>query len=77
MPKGYEGIVIIEYGKEDGQEEKRIGSFLGIGGSRIIKTDKNGYAKTQTKSHDTSTPIFNISSRNADLEDTKIHYEDT
>jgi hypothetical protein len=76
LPKSYEGIVIIEYGQEDGQEEKRMGSFLGMGGSRIIQTDKNGYVKTQVKYFNKHIPILDVGGPSTDLENMKIYYED-
>ncbi len=47
VPKGYQGVVIVEYGQQDGQEKKWDWGFLGIGASREIKIDTMGHAKTQ------------------------------
>jgi hypothetical protein len=75
LPQGYTGVVVIDYDKKDGQEKKWMNRFLGIGGSRLIKIDTNGYAKTKFKYSDRSIPIFNIQSGNPDLEDIQIYYE--
>jgi hypothetical protein len=75
LPKNYEGVVVIDYDISDGQEENWTGAFLGMGGSRLIKTDKNGYAKTQFKYPDNSIPILDISSGYLNVEDMKIYYE--
>jgi hypothetical protein len=75
LPKNYEGVVVIDYDMSDGQEENWTGTFLGMGGSRLIKANKNGHAKTQFKYPDNSIPILDISSGYIKLEDTKIYFE--
>jgi hypothetical protein len=76
LPKNYEGVVVIDYDISDGQEENWTGTFLGMGGSRLIKADKNGYAKTKFKYDDISIPILDIEGNNYnDLGNIKIYYE--
>ncbi len=75
LPQGYTGIVVIDYDRKDGQEKKWMNSFLGIGGSRLIKIDTNGYAKTQFKHFNQSIPILEIENDTDDWEGTKLYYE--
>ncbi|MFM2375488.1 MAG: hypothetical protein RLZZ165_585, partial [Bacteroidota bacterium] len=36
LPRNYEGLVVIDYGQPDGQEKNWTGTFLGMGGRRLI-----------------------------------------
>ncbi len=75
LPKGYEGLVVIQYDEPKGSKEY-TGGFLGIGRSWLIKADRNGWAKTQHKYSDRHIPILDASSWNNNyLEDAKIYYE--
>lgn len=75
LPKNYEGVVVIDYDISDGQEENWTETFLGMGGSRLVKIDKKGYAKTKFKYPDNSIPILDISSGYVNLEDMEIYFE--
>jgi heme/copper-type cytochrome/quinol oxidase subunit 2 len=75
LPQGYTGVVVIDYDKKDGQEKKWMNRFLGIGGSRLIKIDTNGYAKTKFKHFNQSIPILEIENDTDDWEGTKLYYE--
>lgn len=74
LPISYEGIVVIEYDRKDGQPKEWINTFLGLGGSRLIKVNKNGYAKTQFKVEDLYVPTFGSHS-GATLKGLQIFYE--
>ena len=74
LPISYEGIVVIEYDRKDGQPKEWINTFLGLGGSRLIKVNKNGYAKTQFKVEDLYVPTFGSRS-GFTLKGLKVYYE--
>ncbi len=74
LPKGYEGIIKIEYNQKDGQPKEWIGESLGMGGSRVIKVDRNGKAKTQFAYEDKYIPLIGTHSQ-VSLEGLKIYYE--
>lgn len=74
LPKGYEGIVTIEYEQKDGQPKKWIDESFGMGGSRLIKVAKNGKAKTQFKYDDKYVPLLGTYSQ-VSLAGMKIYYE--
>ncbi len=74
LPKEYEGVVVIDYDRESGQPKERINTFLGLGGSRLIKVNKKGYAKTQFKVEDIFVPTFGSHS-GATLKGLQIFYE--
>lgn len=76
LPKGYEGLVVIQYDEPQGAPKEYTGGFLGLGRSWLIKVDRNGWAKTQHKYSDRHIPILDASSWNNNyLEDAKIYYE--
>ncbi len=78
LPKGYEGLVVIQYNEPQGTPKEYTGGFLGIGRSWLIKVDRNGWAKTQHKYPNRNIPILNMyTSQNSDyFSDAKIYYED-
>lgn len=74
LPKGYQGVVTIECEQKEGQPKKWIDESLGIGGSRLIKIDKNCTAKNQFKYEDKYIPLLETYSQ-VFLEGMKIYYE--
>ncbi|AWG25826.1 hypothetical protein [Flavobacterium kingsejongi] len=74
LPKGYQGIITIEYDQKEGQPKKWIGESLGMGGSRLIRVDNNGRAKTQFKYEDKYIPLLGTYSQ-VSLKGMKIYYE--
>lgn len=74
VPKGYEGVVTIEYDQKDGQPKEWIGESFGIGGSRLIKVDNNGKAKTQFGYEDKYIPLIGTYSQ-VSLAGLKVYYE--
>jgi hypothetical protein len=75
IPKNYEGLVVIEYDRPDGQPKVWTGGFFGIGASRVIKTDDKGHAKTQFKYFDRSMPLLDDPDNIDDLEGMHIFFE--
>ena len=74
LPKDYEGVVVIKYDQTNGQPKLWIDNFLGFGGYRLIKVNKDGFAKTQFKYEDKYVPIMGTES-GVTLEGMKIYYE--
>ena len=60
LPDKYEGIVVVQYDRPEGQEKKWIGGFLGIGGSRLIMVDSTGMAKSQFTYHYNAIPFLGL-----------------
>ena len=75
LPAGYEGVVAVQYDKPNGQEEKWIGGFLGIGASRLIEVDSTGIAETQFKFLKNAVRHLGIRQTESNDGGLKIYYE--
>ncbi|SDF19317.1 hypothetical protein [Cellulophaga baltica] len=75
LPNNYEGIVAVKYNVVNSQDEIWTSSFFGLCGSRLIKVDTSGIARTSFKFHDNSVPLLGIKQMNYNREGLKIYYE--
>ncbi|CAA0149566.1 hypothetical protein ACE1MK_15315 [Tenacibaculum maritimum] len=75
LPKGYEGVVAIQYNKPNGLVKKWTGGFLGIGASRLIEVDSTGIAKTQFKFLNNAISFLGMKQSNQNDGGLKIYYE--
>ncbi|AIY14176.1 hypothetical protein [Cellulophaga baltica] len=75
LPNNYEGIVAVKYNVVNSQDEIWTSSFFGLCGSRLIKVDTSGIARTSFKFHDNSVPLLGIKQMNYNRGGLKIYYE--
>ncbi|MET4080469.1 hypothetical protein ABIB40_000409 [Pedobacter sp. UYP30] len=75
LPAGYEGVVAVQYDRQEGQKRKWIGGFLSIGASRVIKIDSSGIAKTRFKFLHNAIPFLDVEQHVQNDGGLKIYYE--
>lgn len=75
LPEKYEGVVVVQYDRPDGQSKKWTGGFLGIGASRIIEVDSTGIAKTKFKFHNNAIPFLGAKQTHHNKGGLKIYYK--
>lgn len=75
LPEKYEGVVVVQYNRPDGQSKKWTGGFLGIGASRIIEVDSTGITKTKFKFHNNAIPFLGAKQTHHNKGGLKIYYE--
>ena len=75
LPNSYKGIVAIKYDEIKAQNEIWTNTFFGLCGSRLIKVDTSGVARTSFKFHNNSIPILGIKQLNYNRGGLKIYHE--
>ncbi|WP_158977558.1 hypothetical protein [Cellulophaga sp. L1A9] len=75
LPNTYQGIVAVKYNEANGQDEIWTSSFFGLCGSRLIKVDTSGIARTSSTFHNNSVPLLGFRQMNHNRGGLKIYYE--
>jgi len=75
IPENYEGIVVIQYDKPNGQPKKWTGGFFGIDDYRLIEVDSTGIAESQFDFHHNSIPFLGLEQTYYNRGGLKIFFE--